>query len=59
LSVTIRQALEQKYLKNENIRLEKIVKQQSFSLGEIEKKYPGITKVKRASGGAIIIDDNE
>ncbi len=59
LSVTIRQALEQKYLKNENIRLAKIVKQQSFSLGEIEKKYPGITKVKRASGGAIIIDDNE
>jgi len=59
LSVTIRQALEQKYLKNENIRLAKIVKQQSFSLGEIENKYPGITKVKRASGGAIIIDDNE
>ena len=59
LSVTIRQALEQKYLKNENIRLAKIVKQQSFSLGEIEKKYPGITKVKRASGGAIIIDDSE
>lgn len=59
LSVTIRQALEQKYLKNENIRLAKIVKQQSFSLGEIEKKYPGITKVKRASGGAIIIDDGE
>ena len=59
LSVTIRQALEQKYLKNENKRLAEIVKQQSSSLGEIEKKYPGITKVKRASGGAIIIDDNE
>ena len=59
LSVTIRQALQQKYLKIENKRLAKIVKQQSFSLGEIEKKYPGITKVKRDSGGAIIIDDNE
>jgi DNA-binding NtrC family response regulator len=59
LSVTIRQALEQKFLKHENKRLAEIVKQQSYSLGEIEKKYPGITKVKRASGGAIIIDDSE
>ncbi|MDY6791012.1 MAG: response regulator [Thermodesulfobacteriota bacterium] len=59
LSVTIRQALQQKYLKNENKRLAKIVKQQSYSLGEIEEKYPGITKVKRDSGGAIIIDDND
>ena len=59
LSVTIRQALQEKYLTNENKRLAKIVKQQSFSLGEIEKEYPGITKVKRDSGGAIIIDDNE
>jgi len=59
LSVTIRQALQQKHLKNENKRLAEIVKQQSFSLGEIEKKYPGITKVKKDSGGAIIIDDND
>ena len=59
LSVTIRQALQQKHLKNENKRLAEIVKLQSFSLGEIEKKYPGITKVKKDSGGAIIIDDND
>ena len=59
LSVTIRQALQQKYLKNENKRLEKIVEQQSFSIKKIENKYPGITKVKRDSGGAIIIDDND
>jgi len=43
----------------EPLRLAEIVKQQSFSLGEIEKVYPGITKVKRDSGGAIIIDDND
>ena len=59
LSVTIRQALQQKYLKNENKRLEKIVEQQSFSIKEIENKYPGITKVKRISEGLIIIDDND
>ena len=59
LSVTIRQALEQKHLKNENKRLEKIVEQQSFSIKKIENKYPGITKIKRDSGGAIIIDDND
>ena len=57
LSVTIRQALQQKHLKKENKRLAKIVEQQSFSIREIEKKYPGITKVKRNSGGAIIIDE--
>ena len=57
LSVTIRQALQQKHLKKENERLAKIVEQQSFSIREIEKKYPGITKVKRNSGGAIIIDE--
>jgi len=59
LSITIRQALQQKYLKKENKRLAKIVEQQSFSIREIEKEYPGITKVKRDSGGAIIIDDND
>ena len=59
LSVTIRHALQQKYLKKENKRLAKIVEQQSFSIRKIEKKYPGITKVKRDSGGAIIIDDND
>ena len=41
LSVTIRQALEQKYLENENIRFAKIVKQQSFSLGEVKKNIRG------------------
>ena len=59
LSVTIRQALQEKHLKKENKRLENIVEQQSFSIKEIEKIYPGITKVKRDSGGAIIIDDND
>ena len=59
LSVTIRQALQQKDLKKENKRLAKIVEQQSYSIKKIEKKYPGITKVKRDSGGAIIIDDND
>ena len=38
LSVTIRQALQQKYLKKENKRLAKIVEQQSFSIRKIEKK---------------------
>jgi hypothetical protein len=39
--------------------LAKIVEQQSFFIRKIGNKYPRITKIKRDSGGAIIIDDND
>jgi len=57
LIVTIRQALRQKELMAENQRLLNIVKQQAFSLSDLERRHPGITKVKRDPGGAVIIDD--
>lgn len=57
LAVTVRQALEQKDLMKEAQRLNKVVEQQSGIIETMEKQYPGITKVKRNTNGAIIIDD--
>ncbi len=57
LIVTIRQALEQKELKKENLRLLNKLNQQTSAIESIEKKHPGITKVKRDKSGAVIIDD--
>ena len=57
LRVSIRQALEQKKLVEENRRLSKIVKSQAASLNVLEAQCPGITEVKRDAGGAIIIED--
>jgi DNA-binding NtrC family response regulator len=60
LTVTIRQALQQKDLMQENKRLLDIVRRQSLSIKAMERRYPGISKVKRDANGAIIIDeDNE
>jgi len=51
-------ALQQKDLLKENKRLMDIVQKQSFSIKTMEKRYPGISKVKRNPGSAIIIDEN-
>jgi len=58
LIVTIRQALQQKDLLKENQRLLDMVRKQSLSIKSMEKRYPGISKVKRDPGGAIIIDED-
>ena len=57
LAMTIRHALQQKDLMQENQRLLKVVKRQSEVIEETEKQYPGITKVKRDTSGAIILDE--
>ena len=57
LTVTIRQAIEQKELLKENQRLSDLIKKQATSIEEMEKKYPGISKIKKDTSGAIIIDD--
>jgi len=57
LTATIRQALQQKDLLKENRRLMDTVRKQSLSIKTMEKRYPGISKVKRDPGGAIIIDE--
>ena len=57
LAVTVRQALQQKDLMKESQRLLKMVKQQSAVIDDLEKEYPGITKVKKDASGEIVIDD--
>jgi len=56
LALTIRQALAQRELKEENRKLEIIVDRQAASIESLEKQCPGISQVKRDVGGAIIID---
>jgi DNA-binding NtrC family response regulator len=58
LAVTVRQALQQKDLLKENQRLLKMVKRQSEVIDDLEKQYPGITKVKKDVHGEIIITDD-
>jgi two-component system probable response regulator PhcQ len=57
LAITIRQALKHNDLMKESKRLLKIVMWQSAFIEELEKQYPGITKVKRGTTGEVIIDD--
>ena len=57
LAVTIRQALQLKELTGLSRRLLEKNKRQASILQELEKENPGITKVKRTSTGAIILDD--
>ena len=59
LTVTVRQAIEQRELLKENQRLLDLVKKQANSIEEMENKYPGISKVKKDSDVAIIIDNND
>ncbi len=62
LAMTILQALQLKDLKAISQRLLEKNQRQSAILQELEKEYPGITKVKRTSAGDIILEeqtDNE
>jgi DNA-binding NtrC family response regulator len=56
LIVAIRQALEHRELKKENMRLVEKVKEQKKTITDLEKKQPGITRVKRDFNGAVIIE---
>lgn len=58
LTITIRQALQQRALEKENERLLHLVNQQALSLKKLEECAPGITRVKRDPSGAVIIDDD-
>ena len=57
LRVTVGHALEQKALRQENIRLQKVVAQQALNIRSLEDQCPGISDVKRDASGAIIIDE--
>ena len=58
LAFTIRQALQLKDLMVISRRLWEKTKRQSSILQELEQEHPGITRVKRDSTGAIIMDDD-
>lgn len=57
LKVTIKQALAHRDLLLENRRLADEVRRQQETLESLEARYPGIGHVKRASDGAVIIEE--
>lgn len=56
--VVVRHCLEHKDLLYENHCLLDMVRKLSLSIKTMEKRYPGISKIKRDPGGAIIIDED-
>jgi two-component system, probable response regulator PhcQ len=59
LSVTLRQALQQKELMAKSRQLLHTVKHQYAILEDLEKAHPGITSVDRDSTGVIVLDEAE
>lgn len=57
LTVTVRQAIQQKLLATESRRLLKKVKHQRSVLQELEREHPGISRLDRDGAGTIVIDD--
>jgi len=59
LAITIRKALQQKELMKKSRELLRLAKRQSSFIEEIEKKYPGITRVKKDDRGEILLGEDE
>jgi DNA-binding NtrC family response regulator len=59
LKISIQQALAQRELVRENLRLRETVKKQAASLERLEQLCPGITEVKRDVDGVILLDDED
>ncbi len=59
LKMTLRIAFQFHDLLEENTKLAATVRKQSALLDDIEKKYPGITKVTREEDGTIQFEDEE
>ena len=59
LTITLRQALQQHDLLIAAKRLLQAVKCQSAELDQLERHYPGITRVRRDKGGVIIAEHDE
>jgi len=56
LVVSVRYALKEKLVEQENARLKSIVKTHEETFKQLEEQYPGITQKRVAEDGAIIID---
>lgn len=57
LTAAIRQAIQQKELEAQSRRLLVNARQQRTLIERLETENPGITHVKRDSGGAVVLDD--
>ncbi|HIJ94298.1 MAG TPA: response regulator [Desulfuromonadales bacterium] len=57
LKYALRSAIEKYDLEAENRRLLATVRQQSFEIKVLEKRYPGISRVKKDSRGAFVLED--
>jgi DNA-binding NtrC family response regulator len=57
LAVTIRQLLREKDLLEEARRMLNTVRRQADLIEDLERLVPGMTKVRRDPGGAVILDD--
>ncbi|RLF59744.1 MAG: response regulator [Thermoplasmata archaeon] len=57
LAITVRKALQQKELMKKSRQLLRLAQHQSTFIDKIEKKYPGITRVKKDDRGEILLDD--
>jgi len=57
LKLSIRSALEKYDLEDENRRLLQTVRSQASELKQLEKKYPGITSLKKDGDGSLILPD--
>lgn len=58
IAITVRRALEQRELLRQSRRLLQITKRQSALIESLEKKYPGITRIKTGASGEIIMYEN-
>lgn len=59
LVLSVRYALRQKQIEEENTNLKSMVNDQREMLRQLEKKYPGIATKNTANSGAIILDGEE
>ena len=59
LKITLFNAFERLDLERENRRLLATVRQQAEVLQQIEKEHPGISRVRRDEGGAILLSEEE
>lgn len=59
LSFTIRQALQTKDLARESAKLLVKSREQQALLTDLEREHPGITEVKRDSGGVLVLDEGD
>lgn len=58
LAITVRRALQQRELLKQSRKLLEVTKKQSALIESVEKKYPGITKIKTGASGEVIMDED-